>query len=296
MLTTTQDMLKRAYEGRYAVPAINTQGGTYDIIRAICMAAEEMNSPVILAHYVNTGAYSGHDWFFETAKWMAERVSVPVAVHLDHGESFERCMEMLNIGFTSIMFDGSALSVEENAAATEEVARVCRCFGVPLEAEIGELCRLDDEGNRLGASNIADPRTVKHYLELCRPDSLAIGIGNAHGFYQGPVDIRVDVLKECRKFTDIPFVLHGCTGMDESLIKRSIDCGVAKINFGTQVRCRYVQYLKEGLESGADGGHAWKLSQYAEKRLREDIRDIIELAGSEGKAVPVKYGRRESWK
>ena len=149
MLTTTYEMLQNAYKGHYAVPAINTQGGTYDIIRAVCMAAEELRSPVILAHYVNTGAYSGHDWFYETAKWMAGKVSVPVAIHLDHGDSFERCMEMLKLGFTSIMFDGSALPVEENAAATEAVARVCRSFGVPLEAEIGELCRLDDRGNKI---------------------------------------------------------------------------------------------------------------------------------------------------
>ena len=117
MLTTTYEMLQNAYKGHYAVPAINTQGGTYDIIRAVCMAAEELRSPVILAHYVNTGAYSGHDWFYETAKWMAAKVSVPVAIHLDHGDSFERCMEMLKLGFTSIMIDGSALPVEENAAA-----------------------------------------------------------------------------------------------------------------------------------------------------------------------------------
>lgn len=148
----------------------------------------------------------------------------------------------------------------------------------------GELCRLDDRGNKIGASNIADPDVVRQYLKLCHPDSLAIGIGNAHGFYNGPVDIRVEVLEECRKFTDIPFVLHGCTGMDEELVKRSIDSGVAKINFGTQVRCQYVNYLKEGLAEGKDQGHAWKLSQYAELRLREDIKDIIRLAGSKEKA------------
>lgn len=284
MLTTTREMMRKAYAGHYAIPAINTQGGTYDIIRACCLAAEELHSPVILAHYVNTGAYSGHDWFYETAKWMADKVDVPVAIHLDHGDSFARCMEMLKIGFTSIMFDGSMLSVEQNAAATEEVARVCRCFDVPLEAEIGELARLDDKGNTMGASNIANPETVRQYLSLCAPDSLAIGIGNAHGFYNGPVDIHVEVLEECRGFTDIPFVLHGCTGMDEALIRRAVAAGVTKINFGTQIRTQFVQYLKDGLDEGKDGGHAWKLSQYAEDRLRGDIRDIIRLAGSEGKA------------
>ncbi len=120
-------------------------------------------------------------------------------------------------------------TVEENARRTEEVAKVCRAFHVPLEAEIGELARLDDQGMQIGSSNIADPEVVKQYLQLCQPDSLAIGIGNAHGFYKGPVDIHVEVLEECRKFTEIPFVLHGCTGMDESLIQRSIQSGVAKI-------------------------------------------------------------------
>lgn len=284
MLTTSKEMMRQAYAGGYAVPAVNTQGGTYDIIRAICMAAEEERSPVILAHYVSTGAYSGHDWFYETARWMAEKVSVPVAIHLDHGDSFARCMEMLKIGFTSIMFDGSALPVEENAARTEEVAGVCRAFGVPLEAEIGELARLDDQGRQIGSSNVADPKVVERYLSLCKPDSLAIGIGNAHGFYKGPVDIHVEVLEQCRKFTDIPFVLHGCSGMDEGLVKRAIKSGVAKINFGTQVRCAYIGYLKKGLEEGKDEGHAWRLSSYAESCLKEDIRDIIHLAGSGGKA------------
>lgn len=284
MLTTSYEMIKKAYEGKYAVPAINTQGGTYDIIQAICMAAEELNSPIILAHYVNTGAYSGHDWFYEVAKWCANKVSVPVAIHLDHGESFERCMEMLQLGFTSIMFDGSHLSLEENAKETNEVLKVCRAFHVPLEAEIGELARLDDKGKIEGSSNIANPEVVKKYLSLCQPDMLAIGIGNAHGFYKGKVDIRVEVLEECRKFTNIPFVLHGCTGMNQELIERAIQSGVAKINFGTQVRCNYIKHIKEGLEQGKDEGHAWKLSSYAEQRLREDIKEIIRLAGSEGKA------------
>ena len=147
MLVTSKEMLTKAYEGKYAVPAINTQGGTYDIIRAVCLAAEEMNSPVILAHYLSTGEYSGHDWFYETSKWMAEKVSVPVAIHLDHGDTFEHCVEMLNYGFTSIMYDGSKYSLEENIRRTNEVIKVAHAIDIPVEAEIGELARLDDNGN-----------------------------------------------------------------------------------------------------------------------------------------------------
>lgn len=284
MLVSSEEMLKKAYAGGYAVPAVNTQGGTYDIIRAICLAAEKKGSPVILAHYLNTGAYSGHQWFAETAKWMANQVSVPVAIHLDHGDTFEHCVEMLRYGFTSVMYDGSAYSVEENARRTNEVIRACHAVSVPVEAEIGELARLDDKGQITGSSNIADPENVRQYLTLCKPDSLAIGIGNAHGFYKGPVDIRVDVLEKCREFTDVPFVLHGCTGMDESLVRRSISAGVAKINFGTQVRYQYVDYVRQGLAEGVDQGHAWRLSQYASDHLISDIENIIAMAGSEGKA------------
>ena len=102
MLTTTEEMLRKAYKGHYAVPAINTQGGCYDIIRAICLAAEKAGSPVILAHYLNTGTYSGHDWFFETAKWMAEKVNVPVAIHLDHGDTYEHCIAILQTALKAL--------------------------------------------------------------------------------------------------------------------------------------------------------------------------------------------------
>ena len=282
MLVTSKEMLGMAYRQGYAVPAINTQGGTYDIIRSICLAAEEMRSPIILAHYLATGAYSGDDWFCETAKWWANKVKVPVAIHLDHGNTFEECIRMIRYGFTSLMFDGSRYTIEENALRTNEVIKAAHAINVPVEAEVGELARFDEEGKMIGNSNHTDPGDVENFLRLCQPDSLAIGIGNAHGFYQGEANIKVDILKKCRKFTNIPFVLHGCTGMAEELILESIQYGVAKINFGTQIRYKYLQYLKEGLEKDIQG-HAFKLSQYASNRLMEDVRKIIELSGSKGK-------------
>ena len=124
MLTTSKEMLLEASKNGYAVPAINTQGGNYDIIWAICKAAEDLRSPIILAHYVSTGAYAGHDWFVNVCKWCASKVSVPVAIHLDHGADFDICMEALKLGFTSLMIDGSTKPIEENAAMTKRVSRV----------------------------------------------------------------------------------------------------------------------------------------------------------------------------
>ena len=283
MLVTNKEQLEHASKNGYAIPAINTQGGNFDIIWALCRAAEELNSPIILAHYVNTGAYSGHDWFVNVAKWCASKVSVPVSIHLDHGEDFGICMEALKLGFTSVMIDGSTLSIEENAAMTNDVIKVAKHFDVPVEAEIGELLRLDGSGEALENKNVVKPEEVKRFLSLCNPDSLAIGIGNAHGYYKGKPDIRLDVLEEVRKFSDIPLVLHGCTGMDEQVIKDAIKLGVAKINFGTDIRYKYTDYLEEMLKTDHQG-HSWKISQMVNEKLTQDIKDIIRLAGSDGKA------------
>ena len=282
MLCTNAQQLRQAREAGYAIPAINTQGGCYDIIMAVCKAAEEMRSPVILAHYAATGAYSGHDWFVETAKWCARKVSVPVSIHLDHGDGFPLCMEALRLGFTSLMIDGSALPVQENAALTESVARVARCFQVPVEAEIGELQRLDGAASQEN-KNLADPGQVREFLSLCQPDTLAVGIGNAHGFYKGEPDIHLEILEQVRSFCDLPLVLHGCTGMAPGLVRDAIRLGVAKINFGTEIRWKYIEHLEAGLKTDHQG-HSWKVSQYACDRLAEDVKGIIALSGSEGKA------------
>lgn len=284
MLVTNKEAVQKASRFGYAVPAINTQGGNYDIIWSICKAAEELKSPVILAHYTATGAYSGNDWFVEVCKWCAGKVSVPVSIHLDHGDGFETCMNSLKNGFTSLMIDGSARPIEENAALTNEVIKVARCFRVPVEAEVGELLRLDEAGKKADYKNLVNPEEVREFLKLCQPDSLAIGIGNAHGYYRGKAEIHLDILKEVRKFTDIPLVLHGCTGLEEQVVKEAIRLGVSKINFGTEIRYKYVEYLKEALETMDHQGHSWRISQYASERLTEDVKKIIMLAGSAGKA------------
>ena len=281
MLSNNLNMLKRAYKEGFAIPAINTQGGNYDIIWACCRAAQEMRSPMILAHYVSTGAFSGNDWFVNVAKWCADKVDVPVSVHLDHGDGFPICMEALRLGFTSVMIDGSTRPIEENAAMTNEVLKVAKYFDVPVEAEVGELFRLDN-GVPMENKNIVDPQEVRDFLKLCTPDTLAIGIGNAHGYYKGKPDIHLEVLEAVKETTDIPLVLHGCTGMEEEVIRKAIRLGVSKINFGTEIRYKYVQYYEEGLKNLDHQGHSWKLSMYASDILVEDVKNIIRLSGSAG--------------
>jgi len=281
MLTTNLEMLQKARAEKYAIPAINTQGGCYDIIWACCRAAQEMHSPMILAHYVVTGTYSGNDFFFEVAKWCANKVDVPVSIHLDHGDNFELCEEALKLGFTSIMIDGSKMPITENAGLSGKVMKRAKEFNVPVEAEVGELLQLDKTGSAMENKNIADPDQVKEFLSLCSPDTLAIGIGNAHGYYKGEPDIRLDILEAVAGFAKMPLVLHGCTGMKYEIIREAISMGVAKINFGTEIRYKYMQYYKEGIDTLDHQGHSWKVSKFANNKLCDDIKAIIELSGSQ---------------
>lgn len=284
MLVKNKTLFEKAQQGGYAIPAVNTQGGNFDIIWAVCRAAEEMKSPIMLAHYVSTGAYSGNDWFVEVSKWCAGKVSVPVFIHLDHGSDYEICKEALDLGFTSVMIDGSALSIRENAAMTNRVIADAHARGIPVEAEVGELVRLDGSGSPQDNKNLASPEEVRRFLELCQPDTLAVGIGNAHGYYNGTPDIHLEILDEVRKLTDIPLVMHGCTGLSDEVIRETIKRGVAKINFGTEIRYKYVEHYQEGLEKLDHKGHSWLLSQYANDLLTEDVKRVIELSGSAGKA------------
>ena len=283
MLVNAAEMLKNAEAGHYALGAFNTNNLEWTL--SILQAAEEAKSPLIMQCTGGAAKWmGGYKVCADMVKAAVEalNITVPVALHLDHG-SYEDCFKCIEAGFTSIMYDGSALSVEENARNTNQVIEFCHAKGVPVEAEIGEIGRLDANGVNQNRTNIADPEQVRKYLQLCRPDSLAVGIGNAHGFYKTEPEIHLEVLEQVRAFTDIPFVLHGCTGMNEDMVRKSLEYGVAKINFGTQVRHNYMTYLREGCAMDFQD-HAWKLSQYAEGRLREDIKDIIRLAGSEGRA------------
>ena len=283
MLVNMKEMLEKARKSDYAVPAINTQGGNFDIIRACTQAAEEMNSPIILAHYIATGLYAGHDFFYEVAKFCAEKVSVPVAIHLYHGDGYDICKECFDLGFTSLMYDGSALPIEENAAMTNKVMEFAKTRNVTVEAEVGELLRLDEINAGKTSTNTVKISDVKKFLDLCQPDALAIGIGNAHGYYTETPEIRLDILEEVTKFSDIPLVLHGCTGMDHEVIKKSLTMGVSKINFGTQIRFQYLDHLKAAAAEEKNG-RAFLVMQNASNALKEDIKKIIELSNSKGRA------------
>lgn len=279
MICSIKEMVKKAYEGHYAVPAFNTQGGNYDITWAICQAAGESDSPVILAHYDTCSDYAGLDFFVEISRWCAEKVPVPVAIHLDHGDSVELCRRAIDLGCSSVMYDGSALPPAENAQNARTIIAYAAERGVSVECEIGRMLS-GRENNGAVAENCACLEDVLQFLELVRPDALAVAIGNAHGFYTEQPVLNFALLDQIREQAQIPLVLHGGTGIPEEDVRDGIRRGIAKVNIGTEIRCNYVKYLAEGIAQMGLTEHAWKIEKNAIARMVIDVKEKITMCGS----------------
>ncbi len=230
MLANMKDMLTNAYKNKNAVLAYNTQGGNTDITLAICKAAEEMQTPIILAHYSACSEYAGLEFFADTSIWCAKQVNVPVAVHLDHSTDVDLCKKAIDVGFTSVMYDGCALSVEENAKNTKEVLEYANKHNVSVEAELGTLMRIGIDEAKDNIANCVDINDVRKFLSIVTPDALAVAIGNAHGVYIEKPVLNFDLLCEITSEFKVPLVLHGGTGLDISQVQRAIKNGVAKVN------------------------------------------------------------------
>jgi ketose-bisphosphate aldolase len=282
-LVTCKKIIQDAQRGGYAIAAMNSNGGNYDIMRACLETAEARRAPIIIQCYVRNGKYAGLGYVAHAAKYLIEQFApnVPVALHLDHGQTFEDCVEALRAGFTSVMCDGSKLPLAGNIALTKKVVEMARAVGLTVEAEVGQLLSGESDPNSPAIVQVAD---VEQFTAAVQVDMLAVAIGNSHGYYKGEPIINVGRLKEVRAVTDIPLVLHGCTGMCESTVKECIRLGMAKINFGTMLRNNYLKYFDEAFHNTDHQGHPWRCMEFAKDKLKNDVGWIRNLTGAEGKA------------
>jgi ketose-bisphosphate aldolase len=286
-LTDTASLVALAHRDRYAVVQINTNGGTYDITRAIIETAEEEHAPVILGAYEANLGYRGYEYAAMQMCFFAERASVPVAVHLDHGSTLDACMKAMEAGFTSVMIDGSHLPIEQNVALARRVVPIARARGVSVEAEVGELQKLNPDGSVAEVKNLSDPADVKR-MSQTGIDMLAVGIGNAHGFYKDAPNIRFDMLEKFAAASDVPLVLHGSTGLADEVIARCVSMGMAKANLGTLIRTRWVEHAAAVIAEGEHKNHPWRIGLAVKDRLKPDIRHMLRVTGSSGRAQGVK--------
>ncbi len=286
-LVSAKEMLTKAKAGKYAVGQFNINN--LEWTKAILLTAEELKSPVILGVSEGAGKYMcGYKTVVGMVNGMLEElnITVPVALHLDHG-SFEGAKACINAGFSSVMFDGSHYSIEENIAKTTELVNACDVLGISIEAEVGSIG--GEEDGVVGAGECADPDECKSIADL-GVTMLAAGIGNIHGKYpENWAGLSFETLDAIQQKTgDMPLVLHGGTGIPADMIKKAISLGVAKINVNTECQLSFAAATREYVEAGKDqqgkGFDPRKLLAPGTEAIKATVKEKMELFGSVGKA------------
>jgi fructose-bisphosphate aldolase class II len=283
-IVTNKELLDRAKAGHYAVAAFNTNNLEYT--QAILTAASELKAPVILEAAKSEVDYMDGHVFVAMVSVMASKLSIPIGIHLDHGPSYEETIRCLNYGFTSVMYDGSALPLAENIAVTKEVVKAAHACGVSVEGELGVIGQAADspEGKKNDMIGIADPAECERFVKETGVDCFAAAIGNAHGIYKKKPELRFDVLAEIEKRTRIPLVLHGGTGIPQEDLRKAITMGVSKINFSTVMRKGCLETLADTLNKNPGDWDLMKLLTPAKEKMIEIAKEHIIMCMSDKKA------------
>ena len=287
MLVSAKEMLNKAREGRYAVGQFNINN--LEWTKAVLLTAQENNSPVILGVSEGAGKYmGGYKTIVGMVNGMLEElnITIPVALHLDHG-SYEGALKVIEAGFSSVMFDGSHYSIEENIAKTKEIVEIAHSKGISVEAEVGSIG--GEEDGVVGTGEVADPNECKLIADL-GVDMLAAGIGNIHGKYpENWAGLNFDALEAINKATgDMPLVLHGGTGIPAEMIQKAISLGVSKINVNTECQLSFAsatrKYIEEEKDLQGKGFDPRKLLAPGFEAIKATVKEKMELFGSVNKA------------
>ncbi len=286
-VVSAKEMLLKAHKEGYGVAQININN--LEWIKAVLTTVEELKSPVILGVSEGAAKYMGG---YKTVMAMVRsldefyNVTVPVAVHLDHG-TYEGSYKALAAGFTSIMFDGSHYPFAENLEKTKEIVAACHAKGVSVEAEVGAIG--GEEDGVIGMGEIADPKECKA-ISATGVDMFAAGIGNIHGKYPANwKGLNFEVLAEVQEVTGgVPLVLHGGTGIPAAMVQKAISLGVSKINVNTELQLVFAaatrKYIEEGKDLVGKGFDPRKLLAPGYEAMRSIIKEKIEVFGSANKA------------
>lgn len=286
-LVNAKEMLNKAREGKYAVGQFNINN--LEWTKAILLTAQENNSPVILGVSEGAAKYMcGFKTIVGMVNGMLEelKITVPVALHLDHG-SYQGAIDAMDAGFSSVMFDGSHYSIEENIVKTKEIINLAAAKNVSVEAEVGSIG--GEEDGVVGAGEIADPAECKQIAEL-GVTMLAAGIGNIHGKYPANwAGLNFEALAKIKSATgDMPLVLHGGTGIPSDMIAEAISLGVSKINVNTECQLSFAEATRKYIEAGKDlegkGFDPRKLLNPGFEAIKATVKEKMELFGSVNRA------------
>ena len=280
-LVTTKDMLLRAQAGGYAVGAFNIEN--MEMAQAVVAVAEELRAPVLIQTTSSTCRYGTLALYRGMIGALAEAASVPVALHLDHGDSYELAVAAMEAGYTSVMIDGSHVPFEENVALTKRVVDAAQKFGIPVEAELGKVGGKEDDVESDGDTN-TDPAEAAEFASRTGVDSLAVAIGTAHGFYRGTPVLDKERLSEIRRVVSVPLVLHGASGLSEQDVKDCIARGICKVNIATELRVAFTDGLKAVFADKPETFDPKPLGLAGEANVRAVVAQKIRMCGCDGKA------------
>ena len=252
MLVNMRDLLSDAQKGNYAVGSFSV--ANMEMVLGVIKAAEELNAPIILQIAEVRLKQSPLEIIGPLMVAAAKNAKVPVAVHFDHGKTIEKITQALDIGFTSVMFDGSHLPLDENIEFTKKIIEIARKYDASVEAEIGCVGGSED-GSEDIAINCTKPEDAVKFENETGVDALAIAIGNAHGNYKSTPKLRFDILSEVERKTHTPLVLHGGTGISPDDFVRCSKTGIKKINIATATFDRVEQSVRSAYENGSINGY-----------------------------------------
>lgn len=282
-LATTKEMLLKAQKEGYAVGAFNAEN--MEMVQAVIEAAEEMKAPVIIQTTPGTLNYADTDMFYGMVSAAAKNAGVPVALHLDHGSSYELAAKALRSGYTSIMIDGSKLPFEENVAFTLKTVEMAHAMGIPVEGELGTVGGKEDTHEVKDSEKAyTDPQEAKEFAERTGVDLLAVGIGNAHGFYKGVPKLRFDILEQTKELVSIPIVLHGASGIPDEDVKKATGLGICKVNFATELRDAFSKGVKAYLAENPETFDPKKYNKAGRDHVKALVLHKMEVLNCAGKA------------
>ena len=241
-LVQSKEMLIKARKEGYAVGAFNAEN--MEMVKAIIAAVEAVKAPVIIQTTPSTIRYASSAMYAAMVKAEAEVASVPVAIHLDHGSSYELAVECMDNGYTSIMIDGSALDLEGNIAITKKVVEEAQRRGLPVEAELGKVGGKEDD-LEVEVDTNTNVKEAVEFVTRTGIDILAVAIGTAHGFYVGTPILDKERLSQIASLVDIPLVLHGASGISDEEVIDCVRRGIAKVNFATELRVAYTDAVRK---------------------------------------------------
>ncbi len=282
-LVSMKEMLKKAQEGKYAVGQFNINN--LEWTQAILTAAQEEQSPVILGVSEGAAKYmGGYTVVSDMVSSLVEAmgITVPVALHLDHGTSFESCKNAIDAGFTSVMIDGSHYSIDENIAMAQEVVAYAETKGASVEAEVGTVG--GEEDGIIGGIQYADAQECLRMVKEGKIDALAAALGSVHGPYDGEPVLGFDEMKEISELTGAPIVLHGGSGIPTHQIKKAIELGHAKINVNTECQLAWTAAVREVIATNDSVYDPRKIIGPGKEAIVASVREKIQEFGSNGQA------------